>query len=1056
MYVVEFLGNGHVSRAVIQRGCLKCIHKNTVNGKVFYILDEENKILKGDKTGLWIDNVWYPSIKDTGAILIPYSVRGNVFILKYEDFCCLEKDIDIPKEYYDFDGEFIINEESFIMGNLAKILVRPYLYVCDEICPLENLKDVKLTINTIKTENNQDIPSLNVIDNIKLSYNKEFCFEFQVPPKLKSVEFVLSAQIRNKTLDRDEDLSFSKKFKFTRNYEYDTLIKQNEEGNYLIHYLGKNGEPKINHSIGLNLEHAFQTHVNNNNRILLETNSEGIIDLGKLKDVKNIKLENENINLEQNPKYSYNKSINILEGEEINIPFKSLEKNKIYLTNSTDKENLTNLVKIKITDEKNKLANLTLPKLTKGDYDLILNDLSFDITVIKGNKMNINNYIVTDDENILYYNNAEPPIYIENVEYKDNEIKIKLNKNGKNHRHPRVHIDCVQYLPKDLNQNVKKFSESKYFTTIEQDIEFKSKKFENCYLNDKILSDELQYVLDRKQYETTLGNSLENPSLLLKPQFIRETTTEIKEGKEGKGFGKKYREQSYYKNKKAKYYASESNETGGKSDKIKIHDFINVSPYIKENLIPDENGIIIIKDINLKEYSFLHILCFDNISCNEDWFYLNNGKTSLRDLRAINEFDLNKNYCEFRKLYPLSKKDKHKINDITSIKYKIFDSLEKYLEFIKIVNPGLNADIKNFEFLLNFENLKLQEKLEKLTEYFSHEINIYLYFHHNEFFNKYIFPIIKYKSEKTFIDYFLINDTNKIKEYSNPQNISSLNTFEKCLLIYSIQKENKQLAHSIARQIRSQCPKENERELKRLFNIAINLKSIEELKEEREIEDLMLEKECYDDREEEAFCVKKAKKKVEKKMEKPKMEEYSDYDIGEILDECCYMKAEKCCDYDDDLFGVDSKEAEKIIRKAQIFKEEGKSKEFCETQYYNQVFKDNDYNYRINPNHFFADLAQFWSENDSIRNIGFKSENILIQPNNITELIFILSVLDLEEKTVPKSQNLIKDKGLGLTIECNTNAYLLTKEINETQLNIDNKYALILAQMVFEDDKNNK
>ena len=38
----------------------------------------------------------------------------------------------------------------------------------------------------------------------------------------------------------------------------------------------------------------------------------------------------------------------------------------------------------------------------------------------------------------------------------------------------------------------------------------------------------------------------------------------------------------------------------------------------------------------------------------------------------------------------------------------------------------------------------------------------------------------------------------------------------------------------------------------------------------------------------------------------------------------------------------------------------------------------------------------------------------------------------------------------------NTNAYLLTKEINETQLNTDNKYALILAQMVFEEDKKNK
>ena len=68
----------------------------------------------------------------------------------------------------------------------------------------------------------------------------------------------------------------------------------------------------------------------------------------------------------------------------------------------------------------------------------------------------------------------------------------------------------------------------------------------------------------------------------------------------------------------------------------------------------------------------------------------------------------------------------------------------------------------------------------------------------------------------------------------------------------------------------------------------------------------------------------------------------------------------------------------------------------------------------------------------------------------------MLAVLDLEEKTLPQSQNLITDKGLGLIIEANTNAYLLTKEINETQLNNDNKYALILAQMVFEADKINK
>ena len=284
-----------------------------------------------------------------------------------------------------------------------------------------------------------------------------------------------------------------------------------------------------------------------------------------------------------------------------------------------------------------------------------------------------------------------------------------------------------------------------------------------------------------------------------------------------------------------------------------------------------------------------------------------------------------------------------------------------------------------------------------------------------------------------------MNDIEKIKEYSNPQNIEQLNIFEKCLLIYSIRNENKILANSLARQIRAKCPKDNKRELIRLFNIAINLKSIEEKLDEEKIEEECL-KEGIIEIESESIKKKCKKRKKCKKAEKPR-----------------YM-AKKCClmDYDYDEFDVDDNIAKEINLKAQIFKEEGKSKEFCETQYYNKVYKNNDYKDIISYNNFFADLAKYWSENDSKRNIGFKSENILLIPNNITELIFILSILDLEEKTKKQSHNFIKDKGLGLTIEVNTNVYILTKEINETSLNTDNKYSLILAQMIFEKDKKDK
>ena len=191
------------------------------------------------------------------------------------------------------------------------------------------------------------------------------------------------------------------------------------------------------------------------------------------------------------PKHSYNKEMTILENEEINIPFKGTKDNIILLDN-INHENMTHLLKIKITDEKNNLGNIALPKLKKGEYDLYINNIKISIEVIKGNKMPINNYIITEDEkNIFYINNSEPPISIENVSYKNKELKIKLNKSGKNSNHPRIHINCVQYLPKKLNKNILNFEESDYFEKIHNELFYQLENNKNVYLNNKILSDEL-------------------------------------------------------------------------------------------------------------------------------------------------------------------------------------------------------------------------------------------------------------------------------------------------------------------------------------------------------------------------------------------------------------------------------------------------------------------------------------------------------------------------------------------------------------------------------------
>ena len=1050
LFVIEFIGNNnHISRAIIQKGFLKYIHKNTINGKVFYILDEDNKILKGNKTGIYINNIWYQSIEDTGAILIPYSIKGDIIIFKHEDFCCIETHIKIPDESYKFNAQFILNQESFIIGNKTKILVRPYLFICDELCSLEYLKNVKLTINTITAENFQIIPSISVVDNIKLSYDKEYCFDFQVPFNLKSAEFIISGDIEYKSIQRKENLSFTQEYNFIKAGEINFLLKKNDIGNYILNIVGRNGEAKPYHQINFKLKHKIQKNLNNNRNILLSSNKDGKIDLSKLTDITQCSQDSIVFPLLALPKHSYIKQIIILENEKIDIPFITQEKNIISLIKKSNEKidkNCSELIHIEITDKIHHLGKIIIPKLSEGLYELNINDIYFSIYVVKGKVKEKTKFIFLDNGNIIY-KNFETPISIEQISYENNILRIKLNKNCKNINHPRVHINCVQYLYPFRNKNLIKFINGKFYNYIKDNIkkQFLFFRDKNLYLDGKILSDELQYVLDRKQYKSYLGNSLENPSLLLKPQLIKDSTTEIQSGEVGKNYHDSKLFHEDYDRCSDCCYRYKIDDDDEKNDNIIItRDYINVFPYIEENLIPDENGEIIIKNLNLSEYSFLHIICFDKISCYEDWFFLQDGKTSLRDLRAKNEFDLNKNYCEFRKIYHLSEKNKFHIDDARGVKFKIFDSLEKLVEFFNLVNPKLIKEIKNFEFLLNFEELKLAEKLEKIGQYFSHELNIFLYFHHNDFFNKYIFPIIKYKSEKTFIDYFLLNDTEKIKkEYLYPQKIHQLNIFEKCLLIYLIRKENKKLSISLSRQIRAECPKENQNELKRLFNIAINLKSSEEQNIEEEIK-LNFKIENIED-------IEELKKRIEQKK-----------NFAKKLGADNHRRREKKLTFEEELlnelnFKIKEDKAKLINIKAHIFKNEGKSKEFCETHYYNSIYKNNDNSNLIKPSHFFADLAQFWSENDdAIRNIGFKSENILLKPKNSTELIFILSILDLNPKTNQDNINYLKEKDLGLIIETNSNAYLLIKEINETKLNMDNKYSLILAQIFFEEDKNDK
>ena len=93
---------------------------------------------------------------------------------------------------------------------------------------------------------------------------------------------------------------------------------------------------------------------------------------------------------------------------------------------------------------------------------------------------------------------------------------------------------------------------------------------------------------------------------------------------------------------------------------------------------------------------------------------------------------------------------------------------------------GNNSVVQKFNFLLKWEKLSAEEKLQNYGKFASHELNFFVYHKDKPFFDQVVVPFLRNKKEKTFLDHFFLG--NDLSGYLSPSKFGSLNTFEKILL----------------------------------------------------------------------------------------------------------------------------------------------------------------------------------------------------------------------------------------------------------------------------------
>src|SRR5262249_8205623 len=127
VYVVELIGNGKSSRAVLRKGDLRPVVRVGVAGPVVMVSDDRGQPVLD--AVLWLGGREHRARAD-GGITIPFSTRpGQVSVLVAHGDLAVPAVIEHAAETYDFRVHTHIERESLIAGQTARAVVRAALTV---------------------------------------------------------------------------------------------------------------------------------------------------------------------------------------------------------------------------------------------------------------------------------------------------------------------------------------------------------------------------------------------------------------------------------------------------------------------------------------------------------------------------------------------------------------------------------------------------------------------------------------------------------------------------------------------------------------------------------------------------------------------------------------------------------------------------------------------------------------------------------------------------------------------------------------------------------------
>ncbi len=762
-YVVELVGNGRSSRALLRVGGLRHTVRVGVAGPVVRVLDGEGRPAEGAR--LWLGGREYAPRED-GAITIPFSTApAQVPMLLVHGDVAQREMLMHPAEQVAFSAGLHLEREALVPGQRARVLVRPMLAVAGWPATVALVEqpavDIAVTDRAGVTSS--------TTQPLVLRDDAESVVELTVPEAAASIAVTVRGRVRVASRQTTIDVADRAEApigEIHRTEHTEALHLAATGGGHVLSLLGKTGEPRPARAVALSFKHAAVAH---EITTTLETDARGRIELGPLAGVERITASLPS-GLQQHwglwPEHEWPRTVHALAGSPVTLPLPpgvppaDLAAAVVLheVRGGAPARDVT--ARLAIADRRLVVAG----ELEPGEYVLQARGaLNVRLVIAPSGAVVTDGWAAAGPVSLEL---SPPAPVVASVRLDGGDLVVRVHGAGPA---TRVHVAGTRFraeraLPRSLRRGPRPPLAAAVAPVLSH------------HVSGRDIGDEYRYVLERRAQPRRPGVLLEKPALLLNPWATRTTSTSVQRARGGDAYGaspaRPAAAPSATAMPRSRAEASAAAAFGGPVD------FLADPAVLLPNLRPDAAGVVRVPVAALGASQHVRVMLVDPaLSATVD-LPLPEREARARDLRLRAALEGTRHLAEERRVEGAPAGTQLVVEDVRSGKLELVDTTARAHQVL--LSLGAPDPLREFGFVAEWHTLDAAARRARYAKYACHELHLFLHFRDPEFSAAVVRPYLAHKQRKTFVDRWLLGED--LSGYLEPWAFGRLNALERVLL----------------------------------------------------------------------------------------------------------------------------------------------------------------------------------------------------------------------------------------------------------------------------------